>query len=270
MLEPLQELERPPLLGYYVQDFEPYFAPGSREFDEARFSYTRIADFIRFTKTDWNREEVYRQIGLDCQVIGPSVNIDVFRPRARSLPRKPGVARVAAMIRPCSPYREPGLTMRVLQEVYARHPGAVDFMVFGCNTDDPEFLALPRKFPWRNHGVLNRHQLSWLLNEADVFVDFSSHQAMGLAAMEAMACGATVVVPRSGGSGMFVEDGSNGLIVDTRSPSDCVDAVGRLVADEALRDRLQRNAMKDICRFFPEQAAFNILDLFFSRSRNRS
>jgi glycosyltransferase involved in cell wall biosynthesis len=153
--------------------------------------------------------------------------------------------------------------MEVLEQVSKDHRGSVEFRLFGCDSLDADFLALPRRFPWRNSGVLNPLQLSRLLNEVDVFVDFSSHQAMGLTAMEAMACGATVIVPKCGGAESFVTHELNGLVVDSRSPSDCAGALSRLVGDEPLRRRLQSQAMEGICRFCPEHAGFNILDTLF-------
>jgi glycosyltransferase involved in cell wall biosynthesis len=86
---------------------------------------------------------------------------------------------------------------------------------------------------------------------------------MGLTAMEAMACGAAVIVPQRGGANSFVKDGQNGIIVDTTSPAECCAALERLVTDSEFRARLQRRAMIDICRYSPELAAFNILNSLF-------
>lgn len=265
-LLPLLERHQPPVLGYYVQDFEPYFVPeGTKEHHEAWGSYTVIPQMVRFTKTEWTRNEVLRHTGADCHLVGPSVNIDFFRPRPRSKRSRSDAVRIGAMIRPSSPYREPRLTMEVLQETYRLHRGKIELLLFGCDSIDPGFLALPRRFPWRNSGVLNRIQLSHLLNEVDVFVDFSSHQAMGLTAMEAMACGAAVVVPRRGGANCFVNHETNGLIVDTRSFRECVSAVSLLVSDASLRSRLQGRGRSDICQFYPERAACRILAALFPR-----
>jgi GT2 family glycosyltransferase/glycosyltransferase involved in cell wall biosynthesis len=263
-LAPLQDLERPPVLGYYIQDYEPhFFRPGNSEYREARNSYTLVPEMIRFTKTEWNRDEVRRLVGVDCHVVGPSVNLDLFRPRPRSLPPPPGVTRIAAMIRPSTSYRQPGLTMKVLEQIYRDHRGSVEFRIFGCDSLDPEFLNFPRRFPWTNRGLLSPFQLCSLLNEVDVFADFSSYQAMGLTAMEAMASGATVIVPKCGGAESVVSHERNGLVVDSSSFADCALGLSRLVEDEPLRKRLQNQAMNDVCRFFPERAAFNILYALF-------
>ena len=258
-----------PVRAYYIQDFEPYFfEKGTKGFQVAWDSYTLFPDLIRITKTDWSRREVQRQTGVDAAPVGPSVNIDLFRPRPRcegNWPNRP--LRIAAMIRPSSPRRGPALTMEVLREIFTQHGPAVEIILFGCFTKDPAFLGLPHDFPWRNEGKLTPSELAWLFNEIDIFVDFSTYQAMGLTAMEAMACGAAVIVPQAGGAESFLTHEGNGLMVDTSSKKACIAALHRLVRDDGLRTRLQRQALLDITRFYPDRAAYNILEALFLTER---
>ena len=254
-----------PIRGYYIQDFEPAFTrEGTAEYSSALRSYTRFPDLVRFTKTEWNRETVKENVGVDCTVVGPSVDLDLFRPRPRlwNAPRDAPL-RVAAMVRPSTPWRQPALTMEVLREFMARHDHEAEVIVFGCEPGDDAFQELATDFRWRHAGMLTRPRLAALLNEIDVFADFSEYQAMGLTAMEAMACGATAILPRSGGAGSFARHRENALLVDSDKPGDCVAALERLVEDIPLRQRLGRQATLDVCRFPPEQAAFRILAALF-------
>jgi len=82
--------------------------------------------------------------------------------------------------------------------------------------------------------------------------------------LEAMACGAAVIVPRKGGADSFVAHEENGLIVDTAAPQECRAALDRLVTDAGLRQRIRQRATADTCRHTPEQAAYNILAVLFS------
>lgn len=259
------ESGRKQVRGYYVQDFEPYFHDkGTAAYKVAWDSYTLFPDLVCFTKTDWNSQEVQLQTGAKPIVVGPSVNIDLFRPRPRcegNWPQRP--LRIAAMIRPNSPRRGPRMTMEVLQDVAAQHGSAVEIIIFGCMSDDPSFVVLPHDFPWRNEGKLSRQELAWLLNEVDIFADFSTFQAMGLTAMEAMACGAAVIVPEAGGASSFLVNERNGLMIDTTSKKACIAALNRLIRDTQLRGRLQREAIADITQFHPEKAADRILQALF-------
>jgi GT2 family glycosyltransferase/glycosyltransferase involved in cell wall biosynthesis len=254
-----------PVRGYYVQDFEPAFCrEGTAEHAMALQSYTRFPDLLRVTKTEWNRETVKENAGVDCTVVGPSVDVDLFRPRGRSWKaRRDAPLRVAAMVRPSTPWRQPAMTMEVLREFMARHDDEADVIIFGGDLNDDAFREFATDFRWRHAGMLTRPRLAALLNEVDVFADFSIYQAMGLTAMEAMACGATAILPRSGGAGSFARHRENALLVDSSKTSDCVAALETLVEDRPLCQRLGRQGMLDVCRFPPEQAAFRILEALF-------
>ncbi len=77
------------------------------------------------------------------------------------------------------------------------------------------------------------------LGDADVVV-FPPvwDEAFGLPALEAMAAGRPVVVTRVGGLPEVVADGRTGLVVDPGNPTALAGALGRLLADGALRARL--------------------------------
>jgi GT2 family glycosyltransferase len=247
-----------PVKGYYIQDYEPLFYPAhSMECVMAKKSYRAIPDLIRFAKTEWNRRLIEEKEGVPVTAIGGSVDIDLFRPRSSARPD--GVIRIGAMVRPNTPRRAPDLTMRVLGEVARKLGRRVQIMVFGCSPVDPEYLKLAQDLPVENVGVLERHHTADFLGQLDVFADFSTYQAMGLTAMEAMASGAAVIVPAEGGSDLFARHEENVLVVDTRSETACREALERLVQDHALRQRLQQRALFDACKFHPEQAAWNIL-----------
>jgi len=265
-LQILNQDGKMPVRGYYVQDFEPYFFPEeSSEYKLALKSYTQYADLVKFTKTEWNYNVVKKQTKTDCSVIGLSVNLDLYRPfnrRDSNWSQRP--LRIAAMIRPSSPRRAAELTMQVLQKVYRIYGSTIQIVIFGCQSSDPAFLKLTQSFSWHNAGILTRSQLAFLLNEIDIFVDFSSFQAMGLTAMEAMACGAAVIVPKEGGASSFAIHEKNSLIVDTSSEETCFKELNRLIANQTLRQNLQQAAINDICQYFPEKAAYNILNSLFT------
>jgi glycosyltransferase involved in cell wall biosynthesis len=258
------------VLGYYVQDFEPYiYERGTKGFEIAMDSYTLMPDLVRFTKTEWTRRKVREATGGDSSIVEPSVDLDMFRPRpsADSI-STPGPLNITAMIRPSSRYRAPQLTMRVLRRVQRRYSDAVALYLFGTYAENPGFIVLPHDFEWKLAGVLEKEQVAHLLAVTDIFVDFSEHQAMGLTAMEAMACGNAVIVPQEGGASSFAKHGHNALVIDTSSEKACWRSLKRLIEDASLRGRLRRNALEDIVSFHPERAAYNILSALFSPERD--
>jgi len=246
--------------GYYIQDFEPgFFAVYPEEEKKVRASY--FPGLVCFTKIERNRSEI-KALGVECLLVAPSVNLDLFCPRRRHLAHSERL-RIVGLIRQMTPGQAPQLTIELLQRLQLEYGVQVEILLFGCAPDDPAFLALPHQFPYVNYGELTRPQLAGVLNEADIFVDFSASQSIGLTALEAMACGAAVIVPGNGGAGSFVTNEENGLIADTASPQECYAALTRLVMDTGLRQRIQRRAQADACRFTPEQAAYHLLTALF-------
>ncbi len=253
-----------PVLGYYVQDFEPYFYPsGSAGHGQALASYSLVPRLVRFAKTEWNAREVEASCGVGCAVVGASFDTSVFGPRQPRMPIPP--LRIAAMIRPSSPRRQPELTLQVLEEVWRRHGRGVEIALFG-ETREVDGWPIRVNFPHRHAGMLHAEGLARLFNEIHVFADFSSYQAMGLTAMEAMACGAAAIVPRAGGSSAFVVEEQNALVVDTQSPEACVEALSRLVEEPSLAARLGDRALADVAAFTPDAAALRILEALFPRA----
>jgi len=173
--------------------------------------------------------------------------------------------RVAAMIRPHSERRSPHMTMDILQQISKKYGPRVEFMLFGTRPSDPGFAPLPKNFPWHFADELSQGQMANLLNEVDIFVDFSTFQGLGLTAMESMACGVAVTVPSKGGTNTFARDGENSLVVDTSDPQACLLALQRLIDDHALRMKLQRNAIHSVKIFHPELPTFNLLQALFPR-----
>jgi glycosyltransferase involved in cell wall biosynthesis len=93
----------------------------------------------------------------------------------------------------------------------------------------------------------------------------SVYQAFGRTALEAMACGATAIVPTIGGVWEFVRDAENALAVDTLGPEAAIAALDALVADRELLERLQANALQTAERYSTIRAALSEY-LLFERS----
>ena len=79
-----------------------------------------------------------------------------------------------------------------------------------------------------------------LLQATDLFLLPSQTESFGLAALEAMACGAPVVASRAGGLPEVIEDGVSGIL----EPPGSVEAMARR-AVEILRDERQHRAMRE-------------------------
>jgi glycosyltransferase involved in cell wall biosynthesis len=253
--------------AYYVQDFEPdFFVRGSYNYEEALKSYTTVKRNILLTKTLWNYNKVQQMTGEKCTVIGPSVDIDLYKPRNRFFDSDKIV--LSAMVRPGTIRRSPWLTIDVLYDIVQLYGDKIEVITFGSNILDSYcdytfWRQAPNAIQHSNLGVLNDAEVCAVLSSSDIFVDLSEFQAMGLTSMEAMSCGCAVVVPSNGGSADFAENGINALVTNTHSKARCIEAICRLIDDKLLRTDISENAIVDICKFYPEKAAYKFLEAVF-------
>jgi GT2 family glycosyltransferase/glycosyltransferase involved in cell wall biosynthesis len=242
------------LPAYYVQDYEPFFtAPYMAE--EAIASYTALPDMLLFAKSRWLCNVVAERHGLSVEKVEASIDRELFTPGEG---RGNGPLRVVAMVRPRTARRQPLATIAVLERLRQRYANEVQVTTFGCYADElREILPNADDVLERHLGMLSRAQVAELLREADVFLDMSVYQAFGRTALEAMACGATAIVPAVGGAWEFVEHERNALAVDTLEPTGALEALARLVADRELLHRLQLNATATAARYSIVRAALS-------------
>lgn len=262
-MAPLRKSERCPMLGYYVQDFEPdFFEESSADYQAALASYTAIPDLHLFTKTYWNQKILHNKLGVSATVIGASLDIGSFHPSPFTQPSN-GAIRILAMVRPSTPRRAPEVTMRVLKRLEQRFGTRIRVTIFGVNSYDPVFFfGYTRDFTFSNLGEINAQGVAAALADTDIFVDCSIFQAMGLTAMEAMASGVAVVGPVNGGLKEIIVDGHNGILVDTKHEEGIIDAASQLITDNELRAHIQGNAL-EVLTHSPVISAFKILECFF-------
>ena len=249
----------PAKLGYYIQDVETrFFANDKEAFGRAEATYFSRPEVVRVTKSSWNHDEVVALGGHEPIIIGASVDVDMFHPRSDDGLdwRKP--PHVVAMVRPETKRRSPKRTLRVLRRLKDAFKDTVAITCFGGFASDIAALGVALD-GIRVLEKLVPGEVADLLGRADIFLDLSDWQAMGLTALEAMASGAAVVVPRKGGASEFCRHDVNGLIVESGDEEACFEAAHRLVADAELRLALRRAAMETAATLTPDAAALKLL-----------
>jgi len=97
---------------------------------------------------------------------------------------------------------------------------------------------------------------------ADLCLVPSHHESFGMAALEAMACGATVVASRVGGLATTIQDGVTGVLVPPRDEVALASAIASLLADESRRRTLGRLAARSAQTFAWPSVARALVDLY--------
>ena len=95
-----------------------------------------------------------------------------------------------------------------------------------------------------------------LLQAADVAVQPSHFEALGLSAVEALAAGIPVIASAVGGLLDFVVDGRNGLLCKPNDPAALAASIRALADDDALRQSLARNARASVVDEYDERVVF--------------
>jgi N-acetyl-alpha-D-glucosaminyl L-malate synthase BshA len=191
------------------------------------------------------RDETYRAFGCvscDVKVIPNFVNLAEYHPaapEARSTLAPEGTKVVTHI----SNFREVKRVKDVVR-VFARIQRAMPAVLVMVG-DGPERVDAENEA--RELGVaqdvrfLGRlDSVASLLQASDLFVLPSQTESFGLAALEAMACGAPVVATRAGGLPEVVDDGVSGIL----EPAGSVEAMARR-AVELLRDPARHAAMRE-------------------------
>ncbi len=91
-------------------------------------------------------------------------------------------------------------------------------------------------------GPQDQDNLQYYYSASDIVVVPSHYELFGLVALEAMACGRTVVASETGGLAFLIHDGENGFHVPAADPNALADKLELIIKDPGLRARIGENA----------------------------
>ena len=211
-----------------------------------RFSIER-SDGVTAVST-FLRDETYRAFGCvncDLRVVPNFVDLDEYHPAPngeRDSLAPPG----HKIITHVSNFREVKRVkdvVRVFARIRRAMPATLLMIGDGPDRTDAEREAHDLGVAPDVRFLGRLDQVADLLRATDLFLLPSQSESFGLAALEAMACGAPVVASRAGGLPEVIEDGSCGIL----EPVGSVEAMGRraidLLLDPAAHRRMREAAI---------------------------
>jgi N-acetyl-alpha-D-glucosaminyl L-malate synthase BshA len=209
--------------------------------------------------SNYLRDETYRAFGCgtcDIRVVPNFVNLQEYRPgepgcRGKVAPEGHKVISHVSNFREVKRVKD---VIRVFARVRRAMPATLVMIGDGPERMDAENEArdLAVMDDVRFLGRLDT--VASLLQASDLFILPSQTESFGLAALEAMACGAPVVASRAGGLPEVIDDGINGIL----EPVGSVEAMGRR-AVELLRDPEKYAAMRAAAVAKAEQFSANTI-----------
>jgi len=191
------------------------------------------------------RDETYRAFGCvscDVRVIPNFVNLEEYRPASgpRSAALAPADHKVITHVSNFREVKRVKDVVRVFARIRRAMPATLLMVGDGPDRPDAEKEAEELGVTGDVRFLGRLDSIETLLQGSDLFVLPSQTESFGLAALEAMACGAPVVASRAGGLPEVVDDELNGIL----EPVGSVEAMGRR-AVELLRDPKRYGAMRE-------------------------
>lgn len=123
-------------------------------------------------------------------------------------------------------------------------------VLVGTGPKTPELQALAHALEVEDQvdflGDRSPPEVRALLRACDAFVLPTRYESFGVALVEAMASGATVVACAAGGVPEVVDDGLTGLLVPPDDAAALAASIRRCLADPWLRERLRRAAIHSV------------------------
>lgn len=111
-------------------------------------------------------------------------------------------------------------------------------------------------------GPVDQKDLPDYYAAADVCAMPSFYESFGMVAIEAMACGTPVVASRAGGLQFTVRNGETGFLVPAGHADPLAEAIGRVLADPALRNRLGQAAHAAAAAYSWDNVSRSILGIY--------
>ena len=244
---------------YFIQDDERQFGEGYIE--HINFGYRLIPNHVYVA--DWLNKALAANARF-ATTISNGIHTDVFYPAAENRPASPAL-RITMMTR----YDEKrGYTegIKAIKNLLGEKTvtAHLRFDFFGERDVSPQGFA---EAEYHYHGILDKEAVAKLLRQTDIFIDASRFQGFGLTALEAMASGCAVIMPREGGGPDFGIDGEN-LLFFTGGDAEALSRQLRLLVDSArLRGKLQRQARQTAERFSIYQSVRQFMEIYDNRAQ---
>lgn len=233
----------------------------------------RLADAV-VVPAESTKREVTEHYGIapDRIVVVPQGADDAFRPISDQNILRQVRRRFFGADRPyilfvgkCSARRNIPMLLRAFAELRRTHAIPHGLLLFGPNHVDLPLQALCTELGITEHvvqtdGQLARHEdLVPVYCAADVFVHPSEMEGWSITTVEAMACGVAVVASDRGGLGEVAR--GHALMMPAPSVSAIVEAVARILSDDALRHELQLKSRRRGLSLRWEHGARSTLDV---------
>ncbi len=114
------------------------------------------------------------------------------------------------------------------------------------------------------HGWVDIIRKNELLSMADIYVQPSYFESLGIAIIEAMGYGLPIVASNTGGIPELVQDGKNGILIEPGNKDNLFNALSKLIEDPVLREKMGNESLKTSRLFTHNCMKDKIINLYNS------
>ena len=190
--------------------------------------------------------EVFREFGLEAQIVPNIIDLSQFHYRVRR-PLRPHLV----CTRGFHPYYGIDVVVRAFAEVQKSHPDAQLDLVGGGELEG-NIRDLVRQLNLVNVnflGVASRQEIGRCYDRADIFVNASNVDNMPVSVLEAFAAGTPVVTTMPEGMKYIVSHERTGLLSQPGDSAALAGNILRVLSDPELGGHLAQNAFEESSRY---------------------
>lgn len=233
--------------------------------DATEYNWTRKREIYRqsrlylSTPSDWLMERAKRSMLklLKTRVIPNGIDVDLFKsPENRQLVREqlelpPDAIVFLAVVQKWSCFKdyqtiEDALVFLSKRALAKRRD--VFFVNLGCDRDVESSIAgIPSK---KISYITDPKKVAAYYQAADVFLHAAHSENFPTTVLESLACGTPVIATAVGGIPEQIEEGETGFLVPQRDAEAMSKRMSALIQDDALRERMGKNAVMAARRHF--------------------
>jgi glycosyltransferase involved in cell wall biosynthesis len=251
------------VLAYNIRGYEPishgFLAEAGgvgRELRSMLASLSYRLPLQKICTTDWLKQMVGDDQAI---VIGHGIDLGVFNSEGRRTPLGSQEITIGVIGR-SGAVKGHGDFLDALDRV----PESTPLRVVIAGQDE---IQVPTKWPFERKHTPGEREMADFYRACDVFVFPSRAEGFGLPPLEAMACGAAVVLTDCGGVRAYARPDENCVMVPVQDPGAMAAAIERLIRDASLRERLVNEGFRTARQFSRDQVESRFCDLLESLAR---
>lgn len=203
---------------------------------------------VTINKEDYNRAQ--KMLCKKCvQIPGVGIDLNRFRPKERNISEKFRIISIGEL-------NENKNHSVVIKAISALHDTDITYEIYGKGPLKDELEQLIQELRLEQQVSLKGFEIEIQkpLLDADCCIFPSFREGLGLAALEAMACGTPLIVSDNRGTREYAKHEINSIVCEADNVSQFAEAICRIKTDKAFVKKITENALQTVTKFSVEES----------------